>query len=170
LAEIARSNRFDIGACIQLEIIETATKRTVFRRSNSRESFPPSGFRTRTYAFRPRNVAVTQVKLNEAQLFVEVLVGKARDGLSRLNVMLSTPPPAEPSNGMAGYDPIRFAHLGQIHYDSKLESVTPRTCRHWEFVGPLPMWSVVFRMSVNQRVQVSDDKSKLFRWFAINKQ
>ena len=53
---------------------------------------------------------MAQVESSEAQLFVEILIGIARDGLSCLNLVLPTQPPAEPSYGMSGYDPIRFAN------------------------------------------------------------
>ena len=59
---------------------------------------------------RPRNVAVAQVESDQAQLSVEILVGIARDGLSRLNLVLATQPPAEPSHGMSSYNPVRLAH------------------------------------------------------------
>ena len=59
---------------------------------------------------RPRNVAVAQVESDQAQLSVEILVGIARDGLSRLNLVLATQPPTEPSHGMSSYDPVRLAH------------------------------------------------------------
>jgi hypothetical protein len=57
---------------------------------------------------RPRNVAVAQVESSEAQLFVEILIGIARDCLSRLNLVLPTQPPTEPSYGMSSYNPVRF--------------------------------------------------------------
>ena len=57
---------------------------------------------------RPRNVAVAQEELDKAQLTVKILVGIMRDRLSRLNLMLPTQPPTEPSTGMSGYNPIRF--------------------------------------------------------------
>ncbi len=60
--------------------------------------------------FRPRNVAVAQVESDEAQLAVQILLGKARDRLSRLNLVLPTQPPTEPVAGMSGYNPIRFTH------------------------------------------------------------
>ena len=59
---------------------------------------------------RPRNVAVAQEELDKTQLTVEIFVGITRDRLSRLNLMLPTQPPTEPSTGMSGYNPIRFAH------------------------------------------------------------
>jgi hypothetical protein len=47
------------------------------RSSNRTCGFPASGFRTRTHAFRPRNVAVAQSQLDKPQFFMQVFVGKA---------------------------------------------------------------------------------------------
>ena len=51
---------------------------------------------------------MAQIESGKAQLFVEILIGIARECLSRRNLVLTTQPPTEPFQGMLSYDPVRF--------------------------------------------------------------
>ena len=59
--------------------------------------------------FRPRNVAVAQLELDQTQLTMQIFIGIARE-TSRLHLVLPTQPPTEPDSGMSGNDPVRLAH------------------------------------------------------------